>query len=435
MSSIEIGVYGILGFLFLLSMGMPIALSFATAGTFGVIAIQGLMPGLNLLGQAFYTWTSTYVLSTIPLFVLMGQFAFHSGISGDLYNAAYRWIGRLPGGLALATNIACTGFAACTGSSVASAATMTVIAYPEMQKANYDPRLSAGCIAAGGTLGILIPPSTIFIVYWIITETSINELFIAGILPGLLISALFCLLILYMCKRNPRLGPPGESFTWKEKFSSLKGVFWMIGLFILVIGGLYVGIFAPSEGGTIGAFGAFAIVLMKGGLTRKVLATIVTTLKETVQFTSFTLFILVGAMIFSNFLTLSGLPEALTSWITTIPVPPFIILIFILILYIPLGAIMEPLDTILLTIPIVFPIIVKLGFSAVWFGVLIVILSELSLITPPVAMNLYVVQGITKLPLQTISRGIVPFLLVLLFGLVLLVAFPEISLFLPRTMK
>ena len=432
MSPIEIGGLGIAGFLLLLCLGMPIALSFATAGILGIIAVQGLGPGLNLLGQAFYTWTSSYVLCTIPLFVLMGQFAYHSGISGDLYTAAYRWIGRLPGGLALATNIACTGFAACTGSSVASAATMTVIAYPEMQKANYDPRLSAGCIAAGGTLGILIPPSTIFIVYGIITETSINELFIAGILPGLLISALFCGLIFFMCKRNPRLGPPGESFSWKEKLTSLKGVCWMLGLFILVIGGLYVGIFAPSEAGTIGAFGAFTIALAKRGLTR---AGFLTTLKETVQFTSFALFVLIGAMIFSNFLTFSGLPEALTTWITGLRVSPVVILLMILALYIPLGAIMEPLDTILLTIPIVFPIIVKLGFDPVWFGVLIVILSELSLITPPVAMNLYVVQGITKIPLQVISRGIMPFLLVLIGGLIILIAFPEISLFLPRTMK
>jgi tripartite ATP-independent transporter DctM subunit len=432
MSSIEIGVFGIVGFLLLLSLGVPIGLSFATAGIMGIIVIQGLVPGLNLLGQAFYTWTSSYVLCTIPLFVLMGQFAFHSGISGDLYTAAYRWIGRLPGGLALATNIACTGFAACTGSSVASAATMTVIAYPEMQKANYDPRLSTGCIAAGGTLGILIPPSTIFIVYGIITETSINELFIAGILPGLLISALFCGLIFVMCKRNPQLGPPGESFSWKEKLSCLKGVCWMLGLFILVIGGLYVGLFAPSEAGTIGAFGAFAMALAKKKLTK---AAFLITLKETVQFTSFALFILIGAMIFSNFLTLSRLPEALTSWIATLPVPPFVILLMIIALYIPLGAIMEPLDTILLTIPIVFPIILKLGFDPVWFGVLIVIISELSLITPPVAMNLYVVQGITKVPFEVISRGILPFLVVLVFGLIILVAFPEISLFLPRTMK
>ena len=432
MSSIEIGGLGIVGFLLLLSLGMPIALSFATAGIMGIIAIQGLGPGLNLLGQSFYTWTSSYVLTTIPLFVLMGQFAFRSGISGDLYNAAYRWIGRLPGGLALATNIACTGFAACTGSSVASAATMTVIAYPEMQKANYDPRLSTGCIAAGGTLGILIPPSTIFIVYGIITETSINELFIAGILPGLLISALFCVLIWLMCKRNPELGPPGEPFSWKEKISSLRGVCWMLGLFLIVIGGLYVGLFAPSEAGTIGAFGAFAIALAKRGLTK---AGFLTTLKETVQFTSFALLILVGAMIFSNFLTFSGLPEALTSWIITLPVSPLVILLIILALYIPLGAIMEPLDTILLTIPIVFPIVVKLGFDPVWFGVLIVIISELSLITPPVAMNLYVVQGITKIPLQVISRGVIPFLIVLVIGLIILVSFPEISLFLPRTMK
>ena len=432
MYSVEIGVFGIGVFLLLMFFGMPVGFSFVTVGFIGVMAIQGLNPGLSLLGQSFYTWTASYVFCTIPLFFLMGQFAYHSGISGDLFAAAYRWIGRLPGGLALATNLACTGFAGCTGSSVASAATMTTIAYPEMQKANYDPRLSTGCIAAGGTLGILIPPSTIFIVYGIITETSINELFIAGILPGFFISTLFCVLIFIMCKRNPKLGPPGEFFSWREKLSSLKGVCWMLGLFLLVIGGLYIGIFSPSEAGTVGAFGALVIALAKRGLTR---VGFLTTLKETVQFTSFAFLILIGAMIFSNFLTLSGLPQALTTWITALPIPPFAILLVILAFYIPLGAIMEPLDTILLTIPIVFPIITKLGYDPVWFGVLIVIISELSLITPPVAMNLYVVQGITKIPLGDVSRGVIPFLIVLVIGLIILVAFPEISLFLPRTMK
>jgi tripartite ATP-independent transporter DctM subunit len=426
------GVIGVAGFLLLAISGLPIAFSFATMGFIGIIMIQGVGAGLASLADAPYSEMASYVLTTIPLFVLMGQFAFHSGISRDLFVAAYKWMGSLPGGLALATNLACTGFAACTGSSVASAATMGTIAFPEMQRYKYSPRLAAGCIAAGGTLGILIPPSTIFIIYGIITETSIGDLFIAGILPGIMISSLFCLMIYFMCKRNPRMGPPCEAFTWREKFSSLKGVWGMIVLFLLVIVGLYSGIFAPSEAGSIGAFGAFLIGIIRRRLSKDAF---ITALAETVRISCFSLFVLVGAMLFNTFLSMTGLPRMLSDWVTSIPVPPFFILIIICMFYIPLGMVVDCLPMILLTMPFVFPIIEGYGFSAVWFGVLVCVLGELSLITPPVGINVYVVQGVTKAPLEDVMRGIIPFVLVFLAAIALLIAFPQISLFLPGTMR
>lgn len=427
-----IGLLGVIGFLALALLGLPIAFSFATAGFIGIVLIQGLGPGLASLGEAAYSETASYVLSTIPLFVLMGQFAFHSGISRDLFLAAYRWLGKFPGGLALATMLSCTGFAACTGSSVASAATMGTIAYPEMQRYKYSPRLAAGCIAAGGTLGILIPPSTIFIIYGIITETSIGDLFIAGILPGLLLSFLFCSLIYLMCRIRPEMGPRSKSFSWEERFGALTGVWGMVVLFLLVILGLYFGIFAPSEAGAIGAFGALVIALLRRQLTRE---SALSALVETVRISCFSLFVLVGAMLFNTFLSITGLPRILSEWVTALPAPPFAILIIICIFYVPLGMVVDCLPMILLTMPFVFPIIEGFGYSPVWFGVLICVLGELSLITPPVGINIYVVQGVTKAPLSDVARGILPFALVFLIGIALLIAFPQISLFLPGTMK
>jgi C4-dicarboxylate transporter DctM subunit len=426
------GALGVLGFLVLAILGLPIAFSFATMGLVGITLIQGLGPGLSSLADAAYSETASYILTTIPLFVLMGQFAFHSGISRDLFRAAYKWMGRLPGGLALATTLACTGFAACTGSSVASAATMGTIAFPEMERYHYSPRLSTGAIAAGGTLGILIPPSTIFIIYGIITETSIGDLFIAGIFPGLMLSFLFCAVIYLTCKRNPKLGPPGVASSWKEKFASLAGVWGMVLLFILVIMGLYFGLFAPSEAGTIGAFGALMIALFRGRLTKGIF---MSALVETVRISCFSLFVLVGAMLFNTFLTMTGVPQMVSEWVIHIPVSPFAILILIVIFYIPLGMVIDCLPMILLTMPFVFPIIEGFGYSPVWFGVLVCVLGELSLITPPVGINIYVVQGVTKVPLDEVARGIMPFVIAFLIGLAFLIAFPQISLFLPSTMK
>jgi len=432
LSPFVISLIGIGAFLLLVILRLPIAFAFAIVGFVGVLLLKGVGQGLSVLGIAPYTWASDYVLIAVPLFVLMGQFAFHSGISSDLYAAGYRWLGRLPGGLALATTLASTGFAACTGSSLASAATMGTIAYPEMKRFNYSPRLSTGCIAAGGTLGILIPPSVIFIIYGVLTGTSIGKLFIAGIFPGLMLSGLFLILILMMCKRNPQLGPRGMSFPWRDRFTSLIGVWGMIALFLIVIGGLYIGIFTPSEAGAIGAFGAFLIALSKRRLTKSAL---IASLRDSLRITCMALTILIGAMIFSVFLVATDTPAKLAELIVRLPLPSYVILVMILALYIPLGMLMDALPMILLTLPLVFPVIESLGFDPIWFGVLLVIMCEMALISPPVGMNVYIDQGVTKAPLEEVFRGALPFLLVMIVGVAILVAFPQISLFLPGMMK
>ena len=432
MSPVVLFLIAIALFLFLLVFGMPISFSFAIVGFTGVVYIKGLGPGFALLGTAPFTWASYGAFIVVPLFILMGQFAFHSGISQDLYVAANKWVGRLPGGLALATNLACTGFAACTGSSLASAATMGMIAYPEMIKFKYDPGLATGTIAAGGTLGFLIPPSLVFIIYGAITETSISALFIAGILPGLMLSSMFSILILAMCLRNPRLGPPGRTFPWAEMLSSLRNVWGMLALFVLVIGGMYLGIFAPSEAGAAGAFGALVVALMKRQLNKKLF---VTALIESAKLSVVIVTILIGATMFTVFVTATGFPTVFGAWVTGLAIPPYAVLAAILFIYIPLGMVMDALPMILLTMSTVFPIIVKLGFDPVWFGVLVVLMSELALITPPVGLNVYVTQAVTKVPLDQIFKANVPFMLVLLVAVVILIVFPQIALFLPTHMR
>jgi tripartite ATP-independent transporter DctM subunit len=421
-------VIGLAVFLFLAFVGMPIAFAFGIVGFLGTVILMGLEPGLALLGAAPWQWASNSSFIVVPLFILMGTLSFYSGISQALYVAAYRWMGKLPGGLAIATNLACTGFAACTGTSLASGATMGTIAFPEMKRFKYDSRLATGCIAAGGTLGILIPPSILFIIYGFITQQPIGSLFIAGILPGLLLSGMFVGLILVMCMRNPKLGPRGEAFSWRERISSLKGVWGVIALFILVIGGLYAGIFAPSEAGAIGAAGAFIIALSR----RTKISQLFQALIDSIRLTCMAITIAIGAMMFNVFVTISGVPSLFANWITGLPVPPYTILIFILLMYIPLGMVMDLMAMILLTIPIIFPIITELGFDPIWFGVLVVVMCELANITPPVGMTVYVVHGVTKVPLDQVFRGNLPFVLAMIVGLAILIAFPDISLFLVR---
>jgi len=415
LSPLAMFIIGVVVFLILAFVGVPFAFSFAIVGFVGFTLIRGIEPGLAMLGQAPWQWASQSGLIVVPLFILMGQFAFHSGISRDLYKATYKWMGRLPGGLALATNLACTGFAACT---------------PEMMRFRYSPRLATGCIASGGTLGILIPPSIVFIIYGFLTEQPIGVLFIAGILPGLLLSGLFLALIFVMCVLNPTLGPRGESFPWREKIASLTGIWGMLLLFVLVIGGLYFGVFAPSEAGSVGALGAFVVAFFRGTTPRM----FITALKDSLRLTCMTTTILIGAMIFSNFVTVSGIPMMFAAWVTGLPISPYAILIFILLLYIPLGMVLDALSMVLLTIPTVFPIVKGLGFDPIWFGVLIVLVVEMALITPPVGMITYIVQGVTHVPLEEVFRGNLPFLISMFVALALLIIFPEISLFLPRTM-
>ena len=424
---IAIGIFLLLAFL-----GMPIAFAFAVIGFVGITLIKDIGPALATVGSASWQWASNPTLVVVPLFILMGQFAYQSGISRELYLAAYKWLGRLPGGLALATNLSCTGFAACTGSSLASGATFAMVAYPEMMRFNYSNRLATGCIAAGGTLGILIPPSIIFVIYGFLTNQPIGKLFIAGIFPGLLLSGLFLALILIMCVRNPELGPRGEAFSYKEKFRSLSGVWGMLLVFIVIIGGLYFGVFTPSEAGAAGAFATFIICLVRRKATIRVT---MESLKSSAHLTCMILTILIGAMIFSTFLSVGGVPALLSTWIGGLPLPPMAILLLILAMYIPLGMFMDSMAMLLLTIPIIYPVILNLGFDPIWFGVLIVLIFELALITPPIGMGVFVIQGITKVPLEKIFLGCLPFVIAMVVALALLVAFPQISLFLPSTMQ
>jgi tripartite ATP-independent transporter DctM subunit len=413
---------------------MPIGFAFMVVGFLGFGLVRSFESASYLLASVPYTWASSYSMVVIPLFILMGQFAYESRISEDLYAVAYKWAGSRPGGIALATTLACTLFAACTGSSLASAATMGTVAIPELRRFKYSPRLATGCVAAGGTLGILIPPSVVFIVYGILTGTSIGKLFIAGIIPGVLVSLSFLTLIYVRCALNPALGPRGPRTLWKVKLKSLGGVWGMLALFIVIIGGLYMGLFTPTEAGAAGAFASFLIVILRKRLKWNDFSSAIL---GTVKTTAMIFMILIGAQIFNGFLTLSGIPAKLASVVGNLPVPNYVTLIAVLFMYVPLGMLMDGLPMILLTLPTIFPIVSSLGFDPVWFGVLICMMCELANITPPMGMNLYIIKGVAgdETPIQEVVMGAAPFTLVLMLCVAVIFVFPEISLYLPRLMR
>jgi len=350
----------------------------------------------------------------------------------EIYETVYRWLGFLPGGLSMATTGACAGFAAISGSSLATAATMGMVALPEMKRFKYDDSLATGCIAAGGTLGILIPPSTVLIIYGILTEQPIATLFIAGILPGLLLSGLFIATIYAMTKYKPSLGPPGPRFTMKEKIYSLKGTWSILALFLLVMGGLYTGWFTPTEAAGVGAFGAFFITIIKGRLNRDNLRE---SLTETVKTTAMVFVILIGANIFGYFLTVSQIPDQLSTWIGELGLNRYVVMSMLVFAFIILGCFMEGLAIMVLTIPVVYPMVMEMGFDPIWFGIIITLTMEMSLITPPVGINVFVISGVAKdVPMYTIFRGILPFWFAMLACIILLLIFPHIALFLPTSM-
>ena len=431
MSSVSIAIIGIVVFLVLAANGLPVAFAFAVVGAVGIMCTRGVDAGLAILGHTPFSWGTDANLLPLPLFILMGMFAFYSKISQDLYESANKWTGQLPGGVALATNISSTLFAACCGVSMAGAATMGSIAYPEMHKLNYSRRLSTGCIVAGGGLSSLIPPSIAFILYGYITEESIAQLFMAGVLPGLMVSVMFLITIYVMCKRNPELGPPGGSSSWREKLISLKGIWSFVLLFLLVFGGLYFGVFTPTEAGAMGAFGAFTISLVMRRLT---LANLTRATKDTVKTACFIMTMIIGANVFNSFLGLTGLTSGLSAFLANSDLPRYVILIGILILYLPLGMFLDIGAVILLTVPIFVPPLKALGFDPIWIGVLIMLIAEVGFMTPPVGLNAFIVHGVTKVPLSEVFRGVVPFVLVMLLGVVIILIFPQVALFLPNLM-
>lgn len=433
MNGEAIGALGIVIMVFLMVLGMPIAFTMVLVGFLGISYLTSLDGGLFLLSDSFYYQFTSYTMLVVPLFVFMGEIAFHSGISKRIYKTAHTWLGFIPGGLAVATIGACAGFAAICGSSTATAATMGIVSLPEMKKHKYDPAFATGTVAAGGTLGILIPPSVVLIIYGIQTELSIGKLFIAGILPGLILSALFTLIILIMCIVKPSLGSPAPKSTFNEKLKSLSGTFEMLLLFFLVIGGILFGWFTPTEAAGIGAAGAIVIGIIKRSLSWEGFKK---ALLGTTRTSSMVLLILAGAMIFSKFLTHSGLPQALAAWVGGLNASPYIILLCIMGIYLIGGCVMDPLSFLIITINIFFPMVLKAGFDPIWFGVIIVILLEAGAITPPVGLNVYVIKGIAHdVDLHTIFKGIFPFLSAMILGLIILIMFPDIVLFLPGLVR
>jgi tripartite ATP-independent transporter DctM subunit len=416
----------------LLAAGMPIGFAMGLSAFLGTLLLIDTQAALALLGQTAYETALTYNLSVVPMFVLMGYIAGEARLSEALYRACNAWLGHRRGGLALATIGGCGAFAAICGSSLATAATMAQIALPEMRRYGYDDRLATGSVAAGGTIGILIPPSIIMVIYGLLTETSISQLFLAGFLPGILTVAGFMLTIAAMTHVDPRLGPPGKRSALRDRVTALRSVWGAAALFLLVIGGLYVGVFSPTEAASIGAVGALVLGILNRSLTYRLLGR---SLLDTVKTTAMIFTILIGAILFNNFLILASMPTLVSGWITGLPLGKTAILLVILGMYFILGCLLDSLAMILLTIPIVFPIIQALGYDPVWFGIIIVMVVELGLITPPIGMNVFVIKGIAReVPLETIFRGAMPFVGAQIILILILIAFPEIALWLPSTM-
>ncbi len=432
MTPVEVGLIGLGALFILLALRMPVGIAMAIVGTVGFGVLNSWPATMAQLGREPFVFGSSYELIVIPLFVLMGSLAGISGMSRDLYHAAYAWFGHWRGGLASATIAACSGFAAVSGSSVASAITMGRVAYPEMKRYDYDPKLSTGCIAAGGTLGILIPPSTGFVIYAILTEESIGRLFLAGVLPGLLLTSLFMLAIYIQTRINSRLGPPGPKLPLIDRFRALKQAFFMVVIVVITIGGIYMGVFSPTEAAGVGAFLALLLALWRRRVTGAALTTV---MLQTIRTTALAFLIIVGAHIFSPFIALTEIPENLAAYLTDGTFSNLTVLFLILVTYIILGTFLEGFAMLVLTLPIVHPLIVALGYDPIWFGVTMVIVLEMGLISPPVGVNVFVVKGIAEdVPLSQIFLGILPFWVAMGVCLALLVAFPNIALFLPNTM-
>lgn len=428
-----VGIAGIVLLIFLLFSGMPVGFLMALLGFAGFSCVISIKAGLGIVIKDIFGVFSSYNLTVIPLFILMGQVAFHAGIGRRLYDAAYTLSKHLPGGLAIATIGACASFAAICGSTNASAATMTTVALPEMKRYRYDMKLATGTIAAGSSLGIMIPPSVIFIIYGIMTQQSIGKLFVAGIVPGILIALLFIVTIYAWVKLKPGVAPYKQNNSGCAKLDVLIGVAESIFLFLLVMGGLFAGFFTPTEAGAIGAGGAILLSVLRKNLTW---SKFIQAVLESTKISCMVLVIVAGATIFGHFLAITRLPFTLANWVTGLPLPHSFIMIIIILLYFVLGCFIDALALILLTIPIFYPVIITMGYNPIWFGVLIVLVTQIGVITPPVGVNVYVVSGIAKgIPLETIFKGAFPFLLSLLICALLLVLFPQISLFLPGLMK
>ncbi len=434
MSPEMVGLIGLAALFVLMFIGIPVAFLLAILGFIGFSLRTSFDAGANLIAKDFFANFSSYSLTTIPMFVFMGQVAFHAGLSKRLYDFAYKQIGELRGGLAMATIIACAIFSAICGSTNACTATMGTVAIPEMKRYKYDMRLATGCIAAGGTLGILIPPSVVFIVYGVMTEESIGKLFIAGVLPGILLTLIFIVTIYIWCRGNPKLGPAGPRVSFRNKLVSLSGVVETLALFILVMGGLFAGFFTPTEAGAVGSLGAILIAVIRRTFTWQGLKTAAF---ETVKISCMVMLIVTGAAVFGHFLAVTRIPFNLATWVSELALPPVIVISLIILIYIVAGCFIDSLALVMLTVPIFFPVVSNLNFNSVWFGVIIVLVTQIGVLTPPLATNAYIIKGIAgdDVSLATVFKGLYPFLFALIVCTALVVAFPWIATLLPDMMR
>ena len=433
MDPVTVGILGLIILLVLLAIRLPVGYAMATVGLGGFIYMVSSKGGLSMASRAAWDQFASYDFSVVPLFMLMGQFSFASGISSRLYEAAHKWMGHMRGGLAIATVGACAGFAAICGSNTATAATMTAVALPEMRKRDYDHALSTAAIACGSTLGVVIPPSVVLIVYGIYTEQSIGKLFWASTVPGLFLAILLCATVYVMCVVRPEMGPGGPRTTILQKIKAIPGAFEMIFLFALVMVGLFFGLYTPTEAGAAGSLFALVLALIRRSLSWKgFIASIVDTLKVSAMI----IVIVAGAIIFGRFLTISVLPHAVTDFASRLPVSPWVIMLVILGVYTVAGCVMDALGFLLVSIPIFFPLVTKMGYDPIWFGVMITLVTTMGAVTPPVGISAYVVSGMSKdIPLATVFSGVIWFLPAYLIAIAVMLLFPQLALILPTYVR
>jgi tripartite ATP-independent transporter DctM subunit len=424
-----IAVLTILLLFVLFLMGFEIGFSMALAGFIGYAAIVNINAALNLVALDIFSVFTSYSFIVIPLFILMGQIGASAGISRSLYASAYKFVGHIPGGLAIGTVVAATAFKAICGSSAATSATFATIAIPEMDRYGYDKKLSCGTVATVGTLGGIIPPSVVLVIYGILTETSIGKLFLAGIIPGLLIALSFAVTLLGWCKINPKIGPKGEKSTWRERFHSLPSVAWVIIIFVIVVGGLMMGFFTPTEAGSVGAFAVLALSVAKRDINLKGL---IKSMMDSLNLGCMVLMLILGATVLGHFFAVTKIPLIVGNWLGGLPVDRSIIIIIIIFVYLIGGSFIEDLAFFVLATPIFIPLVLKLGYDPVWFGVIVCVTSMIGIILPPMAINVFVVAGIAKVPLGTVYKGTYPYLVGMSIILLILLYVPQLSLWLPN---
>jgi tripartite ATP-independent transporter DctM subunit len=432
MDPFTLGILGVIALVVLVFAGVRVFYAAAIVGLVGLVAMVGWEAGAGMVGTIPHSKAVTYTLSVLPMFILIGFLAFHAGLTEALFDAGRKWLGWVPGGLAVATVMAATGFAAVSGASTATAAVFARTAIPDMLKYGYDRRLAAGVVAAGGTLATLIPPSALLVIYAIIVEESVGALLVAGFLPGLVSALIYVALIVLMASFKPELGRPIRGFTWGQRMRSLPGTMPIVAVIVIIFSAMYYGWATPTEAGALGAFVVFVLALVRGMRWGSLREALLETAKLTVMIFS----IIWGVLVFVRFLGFAGLPEAFANWVIGLPFPPIVIMIGILLFYAVLGMFMDAIGMLLLTLPVVYPAVIGLGYDPIWFGIIVVKMAEVCLITPPIGLNCFVVNGVRPdIPLSEVFRGIGPFFVADAVTIGVLLAFPDIVLWLPRTMN